>query len=154
MSRDEALGHPGGRRPSPVRPPRMQALSILPLFFKLAGRRVVIAGGNEPASWKAELLSAAGARVEVWDPAPCAELEALAADPPGGAIELRRSPWTAESNPFRHPNPQPIVREIVPFAEKCAHSPRRLARKSSAMHTARFMLAFFQQLFRIPLPER
>ena len=95
MSRDEARSRPAERRPSPVRPPRMQALSILPLFFKLAGRRVVIAGGNEPASWKAELLSAAGARVEVWDPAPCAEMEALAADPPGGAIELRRSPWTA-----------------------------------------------------------
>ncbi len=95
MSSDQAAGTSAERQPSPVRLPRMQALSILPLFFKLAGRRAVVAGGNEAASWKAELLLAAGARVEVWDPAPCAEMVALAADPPGGAIELRRCPWTA-----------------------------------------------------------
>ena len=69
------------RRPRSVRPRRMDALATLPVFFKLSGQRVVIAGGSEAAAWKAELLSAAGATVEVYAPDPCAEIEALVADP-------------------------------------------------------------------------
>ena len=49
---------------------RMARLATLPLFFKLEGKRVVVAGGNEAAAWKAELLSAAGATVEVGTPIP------------------------------------------------------------------------------------
>jgi uroporphyrin-III C-methyltransferase / precorrin-2 dehydrogenase / sirohydrochlorin ferrochelatase len=90
MSRCEA---PPPRMPQPARPPRMAPLATLPLFFKLEGKRVVVAGGNEAAAWKAELLSAAGATVEVWAPEPCAEMEALAADPPGGPIILQRRAW-------------------------------------------------------------
>lgn len=44
---------------------RIAPLATLPLFFKLEGRRVLVAGGNEPALWKCELLAAAGASVEV-----------------------------------------------------------------------------------------
>jgi uroporphyrin-III C-methyltransferase/precorrin-2 dehydrogenase/sirohydrochlorin ferrochelatase len=73
----------------------MDVLATLPLFFKLCGQRVVVAGGTEAAAWKAELLSAAGARVEVYAREPCAEMEALAADPPGGAVLLERRAWTA-----------------------------------------------------------
>ena len=76
-------------RPSLKRPRRMDRLATLPLFFMLGGRRAVVVGGNEAAAWKAELLSAAGATVEVRDPDPCAEMEALAADPPGGAVDPR-----------------------------------------------------------------
>ena len=76
------------RTPQPARPPRMAPLATLPLFFKLDGKRVVVAGGSEAAAWKAELLSAAGATVEVWAPDPCAEMEALAAEPPGGPVVL------------------------------------------------------------------
>jgi len=72
----------------------MQPLEVLPLFFGLAGRRVVVAGGSEAAAWKVELLSAAGASVEVWAPDPCAEMEALVAEPPCGPVMLRREPWT------------------------------------------------------------
>ena len=79
MSRREASPP---RTPQPARPPRMARLATLPLFFKLDGKRVVVAGGSEAAAWKAELLSAAGATVEVWAPDPCAEMEALAAEPP------------------------------------------------------------------------
>src|SRR5256885_338320 len=61
MSRSEA---PPPRMPQPARPPRMGRLSTLPLFFALDGKRVVVAGGNEAAAWKAELLSAAGATAE------------------------------------------------------------------------------------------
>jgi uroporphyrin-III C-methyltransferase / precorrin-2 dehydrogenase / sirohydrochlorin ferrochelatase len=74
----------------------MDRLATLPLFFMLGGRCAVVVGGNEAAAWKAELLSAAGAAVEVRDPDPCAEMEALAADPPGGAVDLVRQPWAAE----------------------------------------------------------
>jgi uroporphyrin-III C-methyltransferase / precorrin-2 dehydrogenase / sirohydrochlorin ferrochelatase len=78
-----------------LRPPRMGALATLPLFFTLAGRRAVVVGGNEAAAWKAELLSAAGATIEVRAPDPCAEMEALAADPPGGPVVLDRRAWCA-----------------------------------------------------------
>ena len=50
---------PRQRTPQPARPPRMARLATLPLFFMLGGKRVVVAGGNEAAAWKAELLSAA-----------------------------------------------------------------------------------------------
>ncbi len=83
------------RRPAPARPGRMDRLATLPLFFPLDGRRVVVAGGSEAAAWKAELLSAAGAIVEVLAADPCPELEALCADPPGGPVVLDRSPWSA-----------------------------------------------------------
>jgi uroporphyrin-III C-methyltransferase/precorrin-2 dehydrogenase/sirohydrochlorin ferrochelatase len=72
----------------------MDRLATLPLFFALDGRRAVVVGGNEAAAWKAELLSAAGATVDVRDPDPCAAMEALAADPPGGSVSIERQPWT------------------------------------------------------------
>ena len=84
------------RLPGPKRPRRMDRLATLPLFFALGGRRALVVGGNEAAAWKAELLSAAGATVEVRDPDPCAEMEALAADPPGGAVSIERRPWSPE----------------------------------------------------------
>ena len=72
----------------------MDRLATLPLFFPLAGRRVVVVGGNDAATWKAELLSAAGATVEVREPDPCADMEALAADPPGGPVVITRCVWS------------------------------------------------------------
>jgi uroporphyrin-III C-methyltransferase / precorrin-2 dehydrogenase / sirohydrochlorin ferrochelatase len=82
------------RTPRPARPRRMDRLATLPLFFALGSRRVVVVGGNEAAAWKAELLSAAGATVDVRDPDPCAEMVVLAADPPGGPVSIKRQPWT------------------------------------------------------------
>lgn len=46
-------------------PARIAPLANLPLFHKLHGRKVVVAGGSEGALWKAELLTAAGADVLV-----------------------------------------------------------------------------------------
>ena len=83
------------RTPTLARPRRMERLATLPVFFALGGRRAVVVGGNEAAAWKAELLSAAGATVEVRDPDPCAEMATLAADPPGGAVVLDRRAWTS-----------------------------------------------------------
>jgi uroporphyrin-III C-methyltransferase/precorrin-2 dehydrogenase/sirohydrochlorin ferrochelatase len=73
----------------------MDRLASLPLFFTLAGRRAVVVGDSDAAAWKAELISAAGANVAVLGAAPCTELEALAADPPGGPVHLERRPWSA-----------------------------------------------------------
>lgn len=77
-------------RQSPV---RMEPLATLPVFFKLQGRRVALAGGTAPAVWKAELLSAAGARVDVYAAEPDEELMTLAEAPPGGPIVIHRRPW-------------------------------------------------------------
>jgi uroporphyrin-III C-methyltransferase/precorrin-2 dehydrogenase/sirohydrochlorin ferrochelatase len=60
----------------------MEPLARLPVFFGLAGKRAVIAGGTPAAAWKAELLAAAGARVEVFAPDACEELRVVAAERP------------------------------------------------------------------------
>jgi len=67
------------RTPSEARTPRMEPLARLPVFFALAGKRVVIAGGSAAAAWKAELLTAAGAAVEVYAVDPSDELIEIAA---------------------------------------------------------------------------
>src|SRR6202142_3081298 len=78
------------RTPSETRPGRMEPLARLPVFLALDGKRAVIAGGSPAAAWKAELLSAAGARVEVYADAPSDELLQIASDPPRGAIAVNR----------------------------------------------------------------
>ena len=50
------------RQPSSRAPARVAPLSVLPVFLDLRGKRVVVAGGSDAATWKAELLAAAGAR--------------------------------------------------------------------------------------------
>ncbi|WP_332692238.1 siroheme synthase CysG [Devosia sp.] len=56
------------RQPNNNRPDRVAPLAVLPVFFDLAGKRVVAIGGSEPATWKIELLAAAGAHVQVLAP--------------------------------------------------------------------------------------
>src|SRR5713226_3464322 len=84
------------RSPSEAKPPRMQALARLPLFFALAGKRALVAGGGAAAAWKAELLSATGAAVDVYAEHAGEEMLALAAAPPQGKIEIHRRAWRAE----------------------------------------------------------
>jgi uroporphyrin-III C-methyltransferase/precorrin-2 dehydrogenase/sirohydrochlorin ferrochelatase len=72
----------------------MDALARLPLFFALKGKRVLIAGGSAAAAWKAELLSAAGARVEVYASDVSDEMQLVASDPPKGDIVLHSRAWT------------------------------------------------------------
>ncbi|HXQ84764.1 MAG TPA: uroporphyrinogen-III C-methyltransferase, partial [Xanthobacteraceae bacterium] len=76
------------RAPSEIRSTRMGALSRLPAFFALEGKRGIAAGGTQGAAWKAELLSAAGARVEVFASVPSEEMLTLAAAPPRGAVVI------------------------------------------------------------------
>ena len=58
--------HIVSRPPSEAAPARIGPLACLPVFFDLHGKRAVVAGGSEAAAWKAELLAAAGAEVEVF----------------------------------------------------------------------------------------
>ena len=71
----------------------MDALATLPVFFKLGGRRAVLAGGSEPAAWKAELLAAAGAHVEVYAAEFAEEFAHLAESPPAGRVTLHHRRW-------------------------------------------------------------
>jgi uroporphyrin-III C-methyltransferase/precorrin-2 dehydrogenase/sirohydrochlorin ferrochelatase len=84
------------RLPADVPPPRMDALARLPVFLALEGKRAVMAGGNAQAAWKAELLSAAGANVEVFTAAPGDELVGLTAHPPRGVITIHGRDITAD----------------------------------------------------------
>src|SRR5262245_8021793 len=83
------------RRPAPAQAPRMAGLARLPIFLALAGKRAVVAGDGAPVAWKAELLSAAGAEVDVFAECPCEELRAVAAQAPHGAIRMQSRAWEA-----------------------------------------------------------
>jgi uroporphyrin-III C-methyltransferase / precorrin-2 dehydrogenase / sirohydrochlorin ferrochelatase len=72
---------------------RIAPLARLPVFFALTGKRAVVAGGTAAAAWKAELLSAAGARVDLFAPEPD-DAVVLASAPPNGTIVLQRRNWT------------------------------------------------------------
>src|SRR5262245_24992032 len=82
------------RTPTEARSPRMEPLARLPVFLALAGRRVLVAGGTMAAAWKAELLSAAGAAVEVYAAEPGEAMTALGVDPPRGPVVIHRRAWS------------------------------------------------------------
>ncbi|WP_375598025.1 siroheme synthase CysG [Devosia sp. Naph2] len=69
---------------------RIAELAVLPVFFDLRGKRVVVIGGGEPAAWKIELLAAAGAQVDIYAEDVCEELSALAPT----SITVHPCPWT------------------------------------------------------------
>jgi uroporphyrin-III C-methyltransferase/precorrin-2 dehydrogenase/sirohydrochlorin ferrochelatase len=73
----------------------IEPLARLPIFFALEGRRVLVAGNGPGAAWKAELVSAAGARVDLFADEPCEEIRAVAAQPPRGVIVVHKRAWQA-----------------------------------------------------------
>jgi uroporphyrin-III C-methyltransferase/precorrin-2 dehydrogenase/sirohydrochlorin ferrochelatase len=81
------------RTPAEAATMRMQPLARLPVFLALDARPVLVAGGNQAAAWKAELLSAAGACVDVYAAEMSVEMRQLAADPPRGSIALHERAW-------------------------------------------------------------
>src|SRR5499427_6145727 len=84
------------RAPQHISTARIAPLSRLPTFFALEGKRAIVAGGSAAATWKAELLSAAGAQVEVFAPEPGEDMLALASAPPNGAVVIQRRNWSAD----------------------------------------------------------
>jgi len=81
------------RGPMEAQRPPMESLARLPVFVSLEGKRALVVGGDTAAVWKAELLSAAGARVDIYTAVPCDELLALAGAAPRGPIRIVRRPW-------------------------------------------------------------
>jgi len=73
----------------------MEPLARLPVFLALDGKRAVLAGGSAAAAWKAELLSAAGARIDVYAADVSDDMAAVMADPPRGAITAHARGWSA-----------------------------------------------------------
>jgi uroporphyrin-III C-methyltransferase/precorrin-2 dehydrogenase/sirohydrochlorin ferrochelatase len=71
------------------RGPFMRGLACLPVFFSLAGKRVVLAGGSSAVLWKAELCQATGAMLDVFSTNPCSGLVALARRCPAVALVSR-----------------------------------------------------------------
>lgn len=63
-------------------PDRLGKLATLPVFFKLSGRNILIAGGTEAAAWKAELMAATGAIVYIYSENICLQFwEIISANP-------------------------------------------------------------------------
>lgn len=54
------------QQPRSEAPARMEPLAKLPVFWALEGKRVIVAGGCDAAAWKAELLAACGAKVDIY----------------------------------------------------------------------------------------
>jgi uroporphyrin-III C-methyltransferase/precorrin-2 dehydrogenase/sirohydrochlorin ferrochelatase len=74
----------------------MDDLARLPVFFALEGKRVVVAGSGPGAAWKVELLSAAGAQVDVYADDREDEFADIAASAPRGPIAIHRRAWRPE----------------------------------------------------------
>lgn len=82
------------RIPSAETPARIEAIETLPVFHRLAGRRVILAGASEGALWKAELLLAAGAELHVFAPEAAEHyLPLTARGAERGALHLHARHW-------------------------------------------------------------
>lgn len=80
---------------------RMAALATLPVFYKLTGKKALVAGGSDAAAWKAELLAAAGADVKIYASQLAPVFEALIAVPPvAGSLTFFKRPWAPDC--FKH----------------------------------------------------
>ena len=84
------------RRPETIAPRRIDRLATLPLFHKLEGRKVVLAGASEGALWKAELLAAAGSDLLILAGDLPEVFANLAADPPAGSVTVLARAWQAD----------------------------------------------------------
>ena len=83
-----------------TRPQRMGELATLPVFFDLKGKRVAMAGGSDGAAWKAELLAASGAEVDLYCEAAhlSDEMRTVIALPfADGVIHHHDRPWALDS---------------------------------------------------------
>ena len=76
--------------------PGLAPLAVLPVFLRLQGRRAVLAGGGAGAAWKAKLLAAAGAAVEVFAPELSDGMRRAPAQAVAGSITLLGRGWRPE----------------------------------------------------------
>jgi len=88
---------PSHRRPDAVDSDAMAPLETLPVFFDLSQRRVAVVGGTEGAAWKADLVGATGAAVDVYAAEPCPRLREIVAA--RANVTLHERAWRAEDFP-------------------------------------------------------
>ena len=75
----------------------MEELAVLPVFWKLQGRRVLLAGAGEGGAWKAELLAAAGADVDIIAEELSHEMKALLErEAAAGSLTHHARTWAAD----------------------------------------------------------
>ncbi len=85
------------RKPAEAPPQRMGTLAKLPVFYDLDGKRAIVAGGGAGAAWKAELLAAAGAHVDVYAVELSEDmLHLLERGAAAGALTHRARPWALD----------------------------------------------------------
>ena len=77
------------RKADPIATDAMQPLETLPVFYPLEGKRVLVIGGGEGAAWKADLVAATGARVEIFTSSPCARVREIAETRSNVSLHLR-----------------------------------------------------------------
>ena len=78
------------------RPNRVEKLAVLPVFFKLEGKKAVLAGGSDAAAWKGELLAASGAQVHVYAEEFDEAFEALKQGEFGAQFAFHQRPWAQD----------------------------------------------------------
>ncbi len=83
------------RVPEAKPPQKMQPLEQLPLFHHLSGQKIIVAGQTEGAIWKAELLAATGANVQLISPAPLNQIQEKIISEQGN-IEFINRHWQKE----------------------------------------------------------
>ncbi|MCF4098123.1 NAD(P)-dependent oxidoreductase [Maritalea mediterranea] len=75
---------------------RIGKLSVLPVFFDLTGENILVIGGTDAASWKAELLAAAGAHVLIHAPEISPAFQRLVARSPLHFSRRDPSKWDSD----------------------------------------------------------
>ena len=83
------------RHPQEQASSRIAPLSRLPVFFKIAGQKAVLSGDSEAALWKAELLLAAGADLDVFAGGVTGRYDALGAKVGAGRLTVHPRAWQA-----------------------------------------------------------
>jgi uroporphyrin-III C-methyltransferase/precorrin-2 dehydrogenase/sirohydrochlorin ferrochelatase len=76
---------------------RIAALTVLPVFFDVKGKRAFVIGGTPAAAWKAELLAAAGADVHIYAAKAGEEMLTLVSNgAASGTLRLIPSDWAPQ----------------------------------------------------------
>lgn len=95
MNENKSKGIQHTQGPKIKDPNRMDVLSVLPVFLKLRSRRVLLAGGTAAAAWKAELLAASGAHVDIITPELSHEMKnLLVREVADGTLTHHARPWS------------------------------------------------------------
>lgn len=74
---------------------RIEELAVLPVFFNLKGKDVLLIGGSDAAAWKGELLAASGAKVHLYAEELDDAFDVVRSAHPNAFIHYKR-PWSSD----------------------------------------------------------